>query len=59
MTATLFDDGPLPKPILYALASTVSLSRVHVRMHHGSDVLAGALIGTALGRLAKRIWQVS
>src|SRR5438046_8245590 len=33
----------------YALAATVSATRVYVRLHHASDVVGGAVIGLALG----------
>lgn len=42
-------------PVYYAAAAVVALSRVHVRMHHPSDVAAGAVTGVVLGRLAVRI----
>ena len=34
----------------YALAFTISATRVYVKMHHASDVTAGAIWGYALGR---------
>jgi undecaprenyl-diphosphatase len=33
----------------YALATAVAATRVYVRLHHASDVLAGAALGLALG----------
>lgn len=42
-------------PAYYALAGAVSASRVYVRLHHFSDVLAGAALGVVLGRLARRL----
>lgn len=39
----------------YALAAAISLSRVQVRHHHASDVLAGALLGVGLGRAGRRL----
>lgn len=39
----------------YALATLVAYSRVHVRMHHGSDVVVGAVCGLAFGRVARRV----
>jgi undecaprenyl-diphosphatase len=42
----------------YALAAVVASSRVHVRIHHASDVLAGAGAGLVLGRVARRLWRV-
>ncbi len=35
-----------------ALATTVALSRFHVRIHHATDVMAGAFIGAALAGAA-------
>jgi len=37
-----------PAPALYALAGGLSLSRLYLGMHYPSDVLAGALFGSAL-----------
>lgn len=38
--------------LFFVLAIGVALSRVMVRLHHLSDILGGALVGTALGLLA-------
>jgi undecaprenyl-diphosphatase len=55
--ALLSDDAsPLAAAGVYAVAAVVSASRVHVRIHHPSDVVAGALLGVALGRIALRVW---
>jgi membrane-associated phospholipid phosphatase len=35
------------------LATVVALSRVAVRIHHASDIFAGALIGALMGVLAR------
>jgi len=35
-----------------ALATAVALSRFHVRIHHATDVLAGAVVGAALAGAA-------
>ena len=40
----------------WAAASVVSASRVHVRIHHASDVVAGALVGAVIARAFKRVW---
>ena len=37
----------------YAVATVVAGSRVYVRMHHASDVVVGAALGLALGRVAR------
>lgn len=43
-------------PIYAVLATTVAASRVHVRIHHPSDVVGGAVIGTALGYALRAWW---
>jgi len=43
-------------PLYYALAVVVAASRVHVRIHHASDVIGGIAIGIALGELTR--WLV-
>lgn len=50
--ALLRDDDPW-WPAYYAVAVIVAMSRLHVRIHHASDVVAGAVIGTALGELTR------
>ena len=50
--------GPVSKAFWYSTAAVVASSRVHVRIHHGSDVAAGALIGVGLGRLVRKIWRI-
>lgn len=42
-------------PLWWALAGIVATSRVHVRIHHASDVIGGTVIGLALGALARRV----
>ncbi|MHB1497034.1 MAG: phosphatase PAP2 family protein [Acidimicrobiales bacterium] len=39
---------------LYVLAVVVSTSRVHVKIHHASDVVGGAVFGAALGEVVRR-----
>jgi membrane-associated phospholipid phosphatase len=34
----------------------VASSRVYVKMHHASDVVAGAALGFAMAHLARRVW---
>ena len=59
MAATLLATGrPRSRPFWFALAAVVASSRVHVKIHHGSDVAAGALIGVGLGRIVRKIWPL-
>lgn len=59
LTAVLLSDAvPRLKPLWWSLAAVVSASRIHNRMHHGSDVAAGALIGTAMGAAVRRRWPL-
>jgi membrane-associated phospholipid phosphatase len=51
--ATLLADGDPLAPAYYTLAAVVSGSRVHVGLHHASDVIAGSLLGLCLGRLGR------
>lgn len=45
-----------PWRLLYlALGATVATSRIYVRIHHASDVVAGAALGAAMG-VAFRAW---
>ena len=42
-------------PLWYSLGAVVAASRIHVRIHHASDVAAGALAGLLIGRAARRL----
>lgn len=50
-------DGCRSAPLWWGLAATVAVSRPYVRIHHASDVVAGAAVGAALGVLAGRIFR--
>ncbi len=59
LTAVLLTDAmPKGRRLWWILAAIVSASRVHNRMHHPSDVAAGAVIGTAMGRAVKRFFPL-
>ncbi len=58
VAAALLSDGRRAKPLYYGVAGVVALSRVHVRIHHASDVAGGIALGVALGALAKKAWPL-
>ena len=41
----------LPAPPLYAAAGAMALTRPYLGVHYPSDVVAGALLGTAIETL--------
>jgi undecaprenyl-diphosphatase len=43
----------LPRPLLYAGAILMALSRVYLGVHYPSDIAAGAGVGTAIGSLGR------
>ncbi len=45
--------GPLPPAVVYALAGVMALSRPYLGVHYPSDVLGGAVFGTALVELLR------
>jgi undecaprenyl-diphosphatase len=53
--ALLSDGDPSWRPIYYGIAMVVSWSRVHVRIHHASDVVGGIGIGVVLGEVSRRV----
>jgi undecaprenyl-diphosphatase len=55
LAATLLADRSRGKPVFFALAAAVAASRIHVRIHHASDVAGGAAIGLAMGAVVKRV----
>lgn len=57
--ADLLGDGDRLRPVYYGLAVVVATSRIYVRIHHASDVLAGAVLGAALGRLGRRLYPLN
>ena len=42
-------------PAWYVLGAIVATSRLHVRIHHASDVAGGLVAGVALGAIARRL----
>jgi undecaprenyl-diphosphatase len=54
MAAHLLADRSRYGPLWYAVAAVVATSRIHVRIHHTSDVIGGAILGLALGEVVRR-----
>jgi undecaprenyl-diphosphatase len=54
----LLADGDVLAPLWAVAAVVVATSRVYVRMHHASDVVAGAAIGAVIGAAARRLWPI-
>jgi undecaprenyl-diphosphatase len=46
---------PRQLPVFFSLASTVGLSRIYVGAHYPGDVLSGAVAGTVLAELIRRL----
>ena len=45
-------------PLYYAIGAVVAGSRVYVKIHHPSDVVAGAILGVVLARVAWWAWPL-
>jgi undecaprenyl-diphosphatase len=52
--ASLLGHGSRARSWYFALAALVAFSRVYVRLHHASDVVAGSALGLVFGRIAVR-----
>lgn len=46
-------------PAYYAIAVIVAWSRVYVKIHHASDVVAGIGLGVIMGRIGRRLSPLS
>ena len=55
--AAVLSRGSRLGPVYRLAAAIVAVSRIHVRLHHASDVIAGAAVGEAIGRLASRLMR--
>lgn len=53
--AVLLSAGSPLGPLWYLLAAGIGLSRVHVGVHHGSDVVGGFIVGAVFGVLARQL----
>ena len=54
-TAAVVLAGSPFTPAYFALATAIAASRVYVRLHHTSDIVAGAALGVGLGLVARRL----
>lgn len=52
--AVLLSDGSPLGPLWFLIAAGIGFSRVHVGVHHGSDVLGGFAVGAVFGTLARQ-----
>lgn len=57
--ASLLSGRTWERFVLYPLATLVALSRIHVRIHHASDVIGGAIIGLGFAQLVRHLWPLS
>ena len=57
--AALLSEDDVLWPLYYVVAAVVASSRVYVKMHHASDVIVGAALGTLMGRAARRAFPLS
>lgn len=54
MAVVLSDGSPLA-PLYAALALGIAWSRVHVGVHHASDIAAGLAVGAGIGWIARKL----
>ena len=54
--AVLLGQGRRTAPLYVGLGLAVAASRVYVRIHHASDVVAGLGVGLVIGKVATRLW---
>jgi undecaprenyl-diphosphatase len=57
--AALLSEGDRLAPLYYLTAIVVASSRIHVKIHHASDVVAGIAVGAVLGRAGRRLWRLA
>lgn len=59
LAAALLSEGSRVAPVWWTAAGVVAASRIHTRMHHASDVLAGVVVGAALAAAVRRLVPLS
>lgn len=55
----LTDANTALAPMWWAIAGVVATSRVHVKIHHMSDVIGGLAVGTLIGLSARALLPIS
>lgn len=50
-------NGKRSLPLWGPLAAAVAVSRPYVRIHHASDIVGGALVGSLLARIARQLYR--
>ena len=55
LAASILSEGSNVAPVYKTLAAIVATSRIHVRAHHASDVIAGAAVGIFFTKLIRAI----
>jgi undecaprenyl-diphosphatase len=50
--------SPATKVAVFGLGGLVAASRIHVRIHHASDVVGGLAVGLALGTVLRKAWPL-
>ncbi len=53
----LSEARPKSAPLYWSVAAIVATSRIHVRIHHASDVVGGVATGLVIGTVARSIWR--
>ena len=51
----LTDSNATLAPLWWSVAAVVAISRVHVKIHHVSDVAGGLAVGTVIGLIARHV----
>lgn len=59
VTVLIDGAGPAATAGWITLGALVAGSRVHVRIHHASDIVGGALVGIAAGSVMRRLWPLT
>jgi undecaprenyl-diphosphatase len=55
VASSLLGDGDPLRPLYRVIGAVVATSRLHVRVHHASDVAAGAAVGAMLLPVLRRV----